>query len=180
MTSHLSNIILPTSNSIKEKLETAFKQGLELAPKNSLIPFSFLPHSIQEKVLTWALNYLFKVELESDDLDFLIGKWLKIVITDAKYHCYITITHSDANRQCQVTLIHNQDIDVTFEADSVSLLKLFGQTVDPDTLFFQRKLLITGDTELGLEIKNFLDDVDRESFPIIVRQLLLKYKILST
>ena len=31
---------------------------------------------------------------------------------------------------------------------------------DPDTLFFNRKLQIEGDTELGLITKNLLDSVD--------------------
>ena len=31
---------------------------------------------------------------------------------------------------------------------------------DPDTLFFNRKLHIEGDTELGLITKNLLDSVD--------------------
>lgn len=40
---------------------------------------------------------------------------------------------------------------------------LRGQT-DPDTLFFQRKLQIEGDTELGLHLKkNWLDTTDRSA-----------------
>jgi len=31
---------------------------------------------------------------------------------------------------------------------------------DPDTLFFNRKLVIEGDTELGLIVKNLLDSID--------------------
>ena len=34
--------------------------------------------------------------------------------------------------------------------------------VDPDTLFFRRKLAIEGNTELGLTLKNFLDSQDPE------------------
>jgi predicted lipid carrier protein YhbT len=31
--------------------------------------------------------------------------------------------------------------------------------VDPDTLFFERRLLIEGDTETGLRLKNVLDAI---------------------
>ena len=37
---------------------------------------------------------------------------------------------------------------------------------DPDTLFFNRKLVIEGDTELGLVVKNLLDSVDWSSTPL--------------
>jgi hypothetical protein len=34
---------------------------------------------------------------------------------------------------------------------------------DPDTLFFNRRLLIEGDTDLGLRVKNMLDGVELEA-----------------
>jgi predicted lipid carrier protein YhbT len=37
---------------------------------------------------------------------------------------------------------------------------------DPDTLFFNRKLIIEGDTELGLIVKNLLDSVDWSTTPL--------------
>lgn len=46
------------------------------------------------------------------------------------------------------------------------------QQEDPDTLFFQRRLLISGETDLGLEVKNLLDAVDPEQLPAVVRELL--------
>jgi O2-independent ubiquinone biosynthesis accessory factor UbiT len=41
-----------------------------------------------------------------------------------------------------------------------------GRFEDPDTLFFQRRLVIEGDTELGLGVKNFLDGLDEERLPL--------------
>lgn len=46
-------------------------------------------------------------------------------------------------------------------ADFVALLR---GTADADTLFFQRKLGIRGDTELGLIVKNWLDASDRPAW----------------
>ncbi len=36
---------------------------------------------------------------------------------------------------------------------------------DPDTLFFTRRLVMTGDTELGLIVKNLLDAIDWSRLP---------------
>jgi predicted lipid carrier protein YhbT len=42
-------------------------------------------------------------------------------------------------------------------------LVLAGRQEDPDTLVFQRRLVMQGDTELGLQVKNLLDGLDVES-----------------
>jgi predicted lipid carrier protein YhbT len=39
-------------------------------------------------------------------------------------------------------------------------LALLLREEDPDTLFFSRRLLMEGDTELGLLVKNTLDGID--------------------
>lgn len=47
----------------------------------------------------------------------------------------------------------NADADVSFSADASDLLMIVARKQDPDTLFFQRRLVIEGDTELGLYVK---------------------------
>jgi O2-independent ubiquinone biosynthesis accessory factor UbiT len=47
--------------------------------------------------------------------------------------------------------------DVTIRASLEDYLRLALRREDPDTLFFSRRLIIEGDTALGLEIKNALD-----------------------
>ena len=47
--------------------------------------------------------------------------------------------------------------DVTISAIANDFLALMLRREDPDTLFFSRRLLIEGDTELGLLLKNALD-----------------------
>jgi O2-independent ubiquinone biosynthesis accessory factor UbiT len=47
--------------------------------------------------------------------------------------------------------------DVTVRASLADFLALALRREDPDTLFFTRRLVIEGDTELGLTIKNALD-----------------------
>lgn len=47
--------------------------------------------------------------------------------------------------------------DVTIRAAARDYLALALRREDPDTLFFTRRIVIEGDTALGLEIKNALD-----------------------
>ena len=53
--------------------------------------------------------------------------------------------------------------DVTFTATSADFARLALRLEDPDTLFFNRRLLIEGDTDLGLGVKNMLDAVELET-----------------
>jgi predicted lipid carrier protein YhbT len=47
--------------------------------------------------------------------------------------------------------------DVTVRASLSDYLALALRQEDPDTLFFSRRLVLEGDTELGLAVKNALD-----------------------
>lgn len=54
---------------------------------------------------------------------------------------------------------------VTFTAPLAVYLALIAQEEDSDTLFFQRRLRVSGDTALGLLIKNTLDALPQEAVP---------------
>jgi predicted lipid carrier protein YhbT len=53
--------------------------------------------------------------------------------------------------------------DVTFTATAQDFARLALRLEDPDTLFFNRRLVIEGDTDLGLMVKNLLDTVELEA-----------------
>ena len=55
--------------------------------------------------------------------------------------------------------------DLAFAAHLSAYLQLLARQEDPDTLFFNRELEITGDTELGLIVKNMLDSVEWPTLP---------------
>jgi predicted lipid carrier protein YhbT len=57
------------------------------------------------------------------------------------------------------------EADVSFSADASDLLMIAARKQDPDTLFFQRRLVIEGDTELGLYVKNLMDAIELEQMP---------------
>jgi predicted lipid carrier protein YhbT len=54
---------------------------------------------------------------------------------------------------------------LAFAAHLSAYLQLLARQEDPDTLFFNRELEITGDTELGLMVKNMLDAVEWPRLP---------------
>ena len=62
--------------------------------------------------------------------------------------------------------------DVSFKAAGDDLLLIAGRKQDPDTLFFQRRLQIEGDTELGLEVKNLIDAIDLDQLPSSVHKII--------
>ena len=62
--------------------------------------------------------------------------------------------------------------DATIAGDSAAFLLLASRQEDPDTLFFRRRLVISGDTALGLGVKNLLDALEPESLPWPARRLL--------
>ena len=62
--------------------------------------------------------------------------------------------------------------DVGFKASGDDLLLIAGRKQDPDTLFFQRRLQIEGDTELGLEVKNLIDAIDLDQLPSSVHKII--------
>lgn len=51
-------------------------------------------------------------------------------------------------------------LDFTLRATLLDYARLALRREDPDTLFFARRLVIEGDTELGLVAKNALDAID--------------------
>ena len=50
--------------------------------------------------------------------------------------------------------------DLTISASAYDFYLLAMRKEDPDTLFFNRRLVVEGDTELGLIAKNALDAID--------------------
>ncbi|WP_419536777.1 ubiquinone anaerobic biosynthesis accessory factor UbiT [Endozoicomonas sp.] len=142
------------------------KPGIELLG----LPVKLLPATLVNKPLTRAINHIFHTPIEEGDFDFLEDRCLKIHITDIDVSFYISFDGS----QLTATSPRRFDVqmhDVEFQGDSKAFLKLASRQEDPDTLFFQRSLMIEGDTELGLGVKNLLDSLELEQLPIPVQKL---------
>ena len=59
--------------------------------------------------------------------------------------------------------------DLSVKADLADFVALALRREDPDTLFFKRRLVMTGDTDLGLVVKNALDAIDWSRLPRALR-----------
>lgn len=110
------------------------------------------PHSLVfSQVLNLALGRLIKPE----SLEPLHGKLIGIRVTDAGLSFFFTI-----GRNGFAACDAGQTPDLAFSATAHDFLMLGLRKEDPDTLFFSRRLLVEGDTELGLIAKNALDAVE--------------------
>ncbi|WP_354625241.1 SCP2 sterol-binding domain-containing protein [Psychromonas sp. MME2] len=137
-------------------------------PKALALPASFVPFVIQKKLLSSLLDSIFAEAIEDGDLDFLEDKWLKVEVTDLQLSWYLSFA------QNRLIIAEKQvSEDVSFSADINQLILIAGRKEDPDTLFFQRHLSIQGDTELGLEVKNLLDNIDFDNLPPLAKKALI-------
>ena len=139
------------------------------------MPLKAIPMKCHEFVSAKILNQLFKKELELGELDFLDNKSLLIEVRDIDFSVQF-------HMQNQVFIEPNKFslVDLIMSGDCKDFLALINQQEDPDTLFFQRKLRLSGETELGLYLKNFLDAsmYDNHKLPQSLQNILLKLGIL--
>jgi len=131
------------------------------------LPLRFTPFGVQRALLVGLMEQVFREALEDDEFAFLEGKWLKVEVRDLAACWYISY-----QQQRLVMAQQAPQLDVTFSGTLNDLVLIMARKEDPDTLFFQRRLSIEGDTELGLELKNLLDSIELESLPGIARQAL--------
>lgn len=127
-------------------------------------PVKLLPKKLQAISLLEGLKLVFAEALEDGDFDFLEDKWLKVTITDLGLGWFISFQNEQL-----VVKTEEQNHDVSFSGSLNDLVLIAGRKEDPDTLFFQRRLSIEGDTELGLEVKNLMDSVDLDALPKAIR-----------
>jgi len=88
----------------------------------------------------------------------LDGKRFCIEVTDLRLNHYFSCRGQRFRRLPQSA------VDLTLSAAANDFLALLLGRVDADTLFFQRRLAVAGDTELGLIVKNWLDATERPAW----------------
>lgn len=140
------------------------------APSRVLgLPLRLIPGRIHSGGLSLILNQLFAEALRYRQLDFLEGRVLRVQVLDLGLDYRLTLEHGRLTGADPA-----RPADVTFGGNLYELALLALNREDPDTLFFQRRLQLSGDTELGLEIKNFLYTLDEELLPPTLRRAMEK------
>lgn len=133
-------------------------------PKLLAKPLGILPFSCKKCLLTQLIHWQYRQLIEAGELDFLQQRQLGIDIPDLRLKWVMTLDND------RILLTESEQADVWFRAESRFLILLAAGRKDPDMLFFQRRLVVEGDTELGLAVKNLLDAIDPDAVPTILRK----------
>ena len=141
---------------------------VHFGPSLMSVPVKLAPFALKRQVLEQVLSWQFRQALAEGELEFLEGRWLSIHVRDIGLLWYTSVVDG------RLVVSQQADADVSFSADASDLLMIAARKQDPDTLFFQRRLVIEGDTELGLYVKNLMDAIELEQMPRALRIMLLQ------
>jgi len=125
------------------------------------------PHFLQKIVIEKALNSALAEQIEMGEFDFLEDHCLHLSVKDMDLDFYLSY-----EQERLILATPDTPADVHFSGNSKELILLASRTEDPDSFFFQRRLVIEGDTELGLYIKNIIDSVDFDAWPSWLNTLM--------
>lgn len=103
------------------------------------------------RLIALAVNHLLRGQPACERLNELEGKVVTIAVDDAG----LTIPLRFRGRRVEPAGEAATHVTLRGRLDAFRVLAL--GTEDPDTLFFDRRLSIEGETETGLRVKNFLD-----------------------
>lgn len=120
-------------------------------PPPPVIALGRLPRPLWTRPALTALNLVFASALRRGELDFMRGRVVTIALAESPLRLALT---GGRNRLLSPDTPRRPDLLI--DADLATYVTLLQRETDPDTLFFQRRLRLRGDTELGLEVKNFL------------------------
>jgi predicted lipid carrier protein YhbT len=127
-------------------------------PAVARLPLAWVPACIKSRGVARALNIVFAAALAEGELDFLCDRSVEIVVSDANVRFSLTL-------KARRFVPGDDDADLRIEGTLHTFLLLASRSEDADTLFFSRLLKSSGDTELGLYVKNFLAGLDPQSLP---------------
>ncbi|WP_313314240.1 SCP2 domain-containing protein [Pulveribacter sp.] len=116
---------------------------------------SRLPAYPGSVLLVAAINLALARHLPQDVHALLAGKRLSIRVRDAGVAFDFTCTG-----QRFMPSAPQAAPDLAISANAQDFVLLAQRRQDPDTLFFSRRLVMEGDTELGLVVKNALDALE--------------------
>lgn len=155
-------------------LDSNVHRALEWFLPRGISAATWLPYSVRKWVLEDRLNRALAKPVGAGLFDFLEGHTVGLRLTDTQWQAVLTCRN---RRLVQVaTTVAESEIS----ASTMDFLRLAAGREDPDTLYFQRRLTIQGKVALGLQVKNVLDGLDRESLPRPLRHaLLLAYRLVG-
>jgi len=121
-----------------------------------------IPLFLKRKAVEPTLNRLFAEAIAEGEFDDFEGRRIRLEVTGG--HPGLTLAFINGR-----LAVDNGTGEATIRGSLAAFKTLAERRQDPDQLFFQRRLVIEGDTELGLALKNLLDSLE---WDISLRQIL--------
>ena len=142
---------------------------LGLLPPPGLLrgPLALLPPPVLRFGMRQAMDLVLAAPLAAGALDDMAGRRLGIEVTDLGLSWVVEV----GQRRLTVLAPPAQP-EATVRGEVTDLMLLASRQEDADTLFFHRRLQLTGDVELGLTVRNLLDQLPWESLPLPLRAML--------
>ena len=139
-----------------------------LPPPARLAPLlALLPSQLRQRAFERAAMHALSAAFADGALADLRGRRIGVEIADLEQRFVVEVL----DRQL-VVLDPVAMPDACVRGTLTDLLQLASRSEDADTLFFQRRLTLTGDVELGLRVRNLLDQLAWEQIPLGARILL--------
>jgi len=126
-----------------------------------------LPEPLLRLGATRFIDLVLAAPLAAGALDGLAGRRLGVEATDLDQRWIVAV----GQRSLEV-LPPATPAEAMVRGEVTDLLLLASRLEDADTLFFHRRLQLTGDVELGLTVRNLLDQLPWESLPGPLRAAL--------
>lgn len=136
-------------------------------PERFAAPLRLLPEPLLRHGSARLIAQVLAAPLAEGRLDEFAGRRIGVEVTDLGLRWVIAI----GERRFEV-LESGAEADATVRGTATDLLMLSSRLEDADTLFFHRRLQLTGDVELGLALRNMLDQLPWESIPLGLRIVL--------
>ncbi len=126
-----------------------------------------LPAAVKQRLAQEILQSLVSGTLPPERLQFLNGRTLAIELVDMDWRLVLT-----AEAGVLRALPETTQAQASVQAETLDFLLLASQLEDADTLFFHRRLRMTGDTALGLQARNLMDQLPLDRLNPRLRVLL--------
>ena len=139
------------------------------------VPLRIVPDPWQQRFVEMIVERVLQAPLAEGKLDFLVDRRLAIQVNDLGIRWVLTVDDRRIHN-CG----HNAEAEAAVQGNALEFMLLAGRLEDADTLFFQRRLALTGDTELGLTARNLLDQLPWETVPLVLRISLHRLATLAS
>ena len=136
-------------------------------PRHWALPLRLVPHQALARVFEYAAVQVLSDALARGELLALQGRVLGIDVLDLDLRFAVRV--DGARLRITPSTAADAEPEARVRGTLTDLLLLASRLDDADTLFFQRRLGLTGDTELGLTARNLLDQLDWAQVPLPLR-----------